>query len=396
MSKSKRREHGSGGIRERQPSVWELKYDIGTDPITGKRRTRYKTFHGKRQAAQAELRRLINLVDEGEHFDLTTLSVSAHLKTWSDHMVKHWSPKTAERNLQIIRNNLKPALGHIKLKTLSTHQIDHAWTELLENGRADGKGGLSAQTIKHCHRLLSQSLKQAVKWKFIRSNPAEDAKLPTIQKKESKTLTPDQTIDLLEALKGHQYYTPVLVAVMTGLRRGEVLALRWKRIDLDTGAISVTESLEQTANGLRYKAPKNGKTRPVAISKLLAEELRAFKLKQAEALLKHGIRQSDEALLCAQANGKELNPEDLSRRFPELLVRLGLPRITFHELRHTHATQLLKSGVHMKVMSERLGHSGIGITMNLYSHVLDGMQQDAVNLLDNTFNTAKKARPKTS
>jgi len=339
---------------------------------------------------------LINLVDEGEHFDLTTLSVSAHLKTWSDHMVKHWSPKTAERNLQIIRNNLKPALGHIKLKTLSTHQIDHAWTQLLDNGRADGKGGLSAQTIKHCHRLLSQSLKQAVKWKFIRSNPADDAKLPTIQKKESNTLSPIQTIELLEALQGHPYYIPVLVAVMTGLRRGEVLALRWKRVNFDTGTISVSESLEQTKNGLRYKAPKNGKTRTVIISKLLIEELRAFKLKQAEGLFKHGIRQTDEDLLCAQTNGKELNPEDLSRRFPELLVRLGLPRITFHELRHTHATQLLMSGVHMKVMSERLGHSGIGITMNLYSHVLDGMQQDAVNLLDNTFNSARKARPKVS
>lgn len=396
MIKSKRREHGSGGLRQRQQNVWELKYDIGADPISGKRRTRYKTFHGKRQAALAELRRLVNQVDEGEHIDLSTLSVAAHLDAWAKHMANHWSPKTNERNHQIISNNLKPVLGHIKLKVLSTHQIDHAWTRLLESGRADGRGGLSAQTIKHCHRLLSQSLKQAVKWKFIRSNPAEDAKLPTIRKKESKALTPDQTIDLLEALKGHQYYIPVLVAVMTGLRRGEVLALRWRRIDFDAGIISVAESLEQTANGLRYKTPKNGKTRPVAISKLLVEELQSFKLKQAELLLKSGIRQSDDALLCAQANGKELNPEDLSRRFPELLVRLGLPRITFHELRHTHATQLLQSGVHMKVMSERLGHSDIGITMNLYSHVLDGMQQNAVDSLDNTLNAAKKARPKTN
>jgi integrase len=396
MRKLKRREHGSGGMRERRPTVWELKYDIGVDPISGKRRTRYKTFHGKRHAAQIELRRLVNQVDEGEHIDLSTLSVAAHLERWADHMVKHWSPKTAERNLQIINNNLKPALGHIKLKSLSTHRIDHAWTWLLENGRADGRGGLSAQTIKHCHRLLSQSLKQAIKWRFVRGNPADDAKLPAIHKKESKTLTPHQTIDLLKALKGHRYYIPVLVAVMTGLRRGEVLALRWHRIDLETGIISVTESLEQSSSGLRYKSPKSGKTRLVAISKLLVEELRVFKLKQAELLLQRGIRQSDDALLCAQANGDEFNPEDLSRRFPELLIRLGLPRITFHELRHTHATQLLQSGVHMKVMSERLGHSDIGITMNLYSHVVDGMQQDAVDLLDNTLNSARKARPKTS
>ena len=377
----KRREHGSGGIRERRPGVWELKFDIGDDPITKERRTRTRTFKGKRKEALAELRRAINSVDDGKHVDPSKLTISQYFDEWFNFKVPQWSPKTAERNRQIIENNLKPELGQFKLATLTTYRIDLAYKRLGENGRADGKGGLSPQSVKHCHRLLSQALKQAVKWTHIRDNPANEATVPVVPKKEMVVLSLEQTLDLLDALRGHKYFVPVLTAVMTGLRRGEVLALRWADVDLEAGVLTVSESLEQTKEGLRYKLPKNGKVRDVAMSPSLVHELKALKTQQAQDLLRKGIRQTGETLLCCRPDSKEINPEDLSRRFPELVVRLGLPRLKFHELRHTHATQLLGAGVHMKVMSERLGHSDIGITMNLYSHVLENMQKEAADTL---------------
>ena len=396
MTSKSRREKGSGGIRELTPGVWELKYDIGRDPITNKRQTRYKRFRGKRKDALAELRRLVAAVDDGQHIDPTNLSVALYLDQWIDHMTAHWSPTTIQRNKQLCEHNIKPQFGKVKLKALSTHQLDAGYTALMQKGRADGKGGLSAQTTKHVHRLLSQALKQAVKWKYITSNPADDARVPTVPRKERKTLTVDQTLDLLESMRGHRYFIPTMIAVFTGLRRGEVLALKWKSLDLENGVLTVRESLEQTRQGLRYKTPKNGRTRPVALSGSLVAELRSHRTQQALDLLRKGIRQTGETLISCRPDGSELNPEDLSRRFPEVVKRMGLPRITFHELRHTHATQLLEAGVHMKITSERLGHSDIGITMNLYSHVVDGMQKEAVDLLDNTINSARNARPMAS
>ena len=166
--------------------------------------------------------------------------------------------------------------------------------------------------------------------------------------------------------------------------------MRWKHIDLDAGKMTVVESAEQTTTGVRYKPPKSGKGRSVALSEMVVEELRQHRLDQAEELLRLGGRQSAETFVYTRQDGEPMQPRSLSQMWAT--TETGLPRVPFHSLRHSHATHMLSAGVHPKVASERLGHSRVGITLDLYSHVLPGMQEDAVERVDTVFQIAKKKR----
>jgi len=365
---------------------------LGVDPVTGKRRTRYRIEKGTRQDAERRLRQLQHEVDEGEYATSAGVTVKKFLARWLRHSKSRVSLKTFERYEQLAEINIVPVLGEHRLDQLRPFQIDGAWDQLLKSGRKDGKGGLSPQTVKHCHRLLKQALAQAVKWQIISRNPADAIEPPRVTRQAQVVLDAGQTVTLIEALRDTQFHIPALIAVTTGLRRGEVLALRWKHLDVDSGMLTVMESLEQTKMGLRFKEPKSSKLRQVAMPVFLADVIRTHRIEQAEALLKLGIRQTGETLVCCRYDGEPMSPENLSRQFPIAVEKAGLPRITFHGLRHSHATQMLVAGVHMKVASERLGHSGIGITMDLYSHVLPGAQEEAVAKVDRALQAAVNSR----
>jgi integrase len=210
-----------------------------------------------------------------------------------------------------------------------------------------------------------------------------------------RTYDLDQTAELIEAFRPTRMLVPALLAVLCGLRRGEVAALRWKNVDLSTGQLAILESAEQVGSKVRYKTPKNGKGgRTIAMSGHLVEELRAHRLRQAEELLKVGVRLSDDSFVVAQADGSPLQPDTLTQDWVRKIADTSLPRIRFHDLRHAHATHLLASGIHPKVASERLGHSKIGITLDLYSHVLPGMQEDAAERVDAALQAAINRRSK--
>ena len=383
-----RRQKGTGGVRARRPGVYELKFDVAVNPVSGKRRTQYKTVVGTRGEAERELRRLLRQVDTGDYVEPNKVTVTGLLDRWSNHMRSQIAPKTLERYEQLIENNIKPVLGAKKLEQLRPYHIDVAWTALLQEGRKDNKGGLAPQTVKHCHRLLRQALAQAVRWQLIGRNPADAVKPPRVARKDLDVLDAEQTATLLRAIRETRYYVPALIAVTTGLRRGEVLALQWNDVALDGGGLSVVRSLEQTKAGLRFKEPKNGRFRQVAMPSLLIAELRRHRREQTEELLKLGVRQSNDALVCCRVDGEPMNPEDLSRRFPDAVVNAGLPRITFHALRHSHATQLLSGGTHPKVAQERLGHGSISVTMDLYSHHVPGLQEEAAEMVDIALQSA--------
>ena len=225
-----------------------------------------------------------------------------------------------------------------------------------------------------------------------RAIPADilSKRLPKVERKEMVTWAPEQSAQSLESIKHTRTYWPVLVALATGMRRGEVLALRWKHVDLDRGTLRVMQSLEQTKNGLRFKDTKTSKVRAIALPAYSVEELRRLKRQQAEELLALGIRQTGDTLVCCRADGEPLQPRSLTHQFAKLGKDMkDLPRLRFHDLRHTHATQLLASGVHPKVAQERLGHSTITTTMDIYSHVTPTMQADAAARLDAAYQTAK-------
>jgi integrase len=240
------------------------------------------------------------------------------------------------------------------------------------------------------HRLLKQALGQAVRWELLSRNAADAVDPPKVERGSLTTYDMTQTVELLEALRGARLRLPVLLGVMCGLRRGEIVALRWCHIDLAAGKISVMESAEQTASGVRYKPPKSGRSRTVALSAMVISELRRHRLAQAEELLHLGARQSDATFVYTRQDGEPMQPRSLSQMWST--IRTTLPRIRFHDLRHAHATHMLGAGVHPKVASERLGHSRVGITLDLYSHVLPGMQEDAAARVDVAFQIALKKR----
>jgi integrase len=206
------------------------------------------------------------------------------------------------------------------------------------------------------------------------------------------TLTSEEAGRLLEAIKHRRVYWLVLIALATGMRRGEILAIRWKNVDLERGLARVVESLEQTKSGLRFKAPKTEKSRAIALPGFVVEELRRLKRQQAEELFAQGVRQSGDTLICGRYDGGPMPPRSLTHEFAKVAGRAGdVPRVRFHDLRHSHATQLLAAGVHPKVAQERLGHTTITTTLDLYSHVTETMQADAAAKLDTALRSAINA-----
>jgi integrase len=383
----------TGHIRQRSKDSWELRYSRGTNPATGKRLVVTTTVRGDRKAAERELRRLLRTLDTGDHIDSTDMTVRAWLTQWHETKREEVSPKTHKRYGEIVYNFLIPALGALTLARLTPSHIEKAYSDWASGGRRDGKpGGLSPLTRRYIHIVLKSALTRAVEQQLLARNPADllSKRLPKVERKEMVTLTPDQVAQLLESMKESRTYWPVLIALATGMRRGEVLALRWKNIDLDREILRVTQSLEQTKKGLRFKDTKTSKTRAIRLPAYAVEELRRLKREQAEELLALGIRQTGETLVCCRADGEPLQPRSLTHHFTIMRDRMkGIPRLRFHDTRHTHATQLLAGGVHPKVAQERLGHSTITTTMDLYSHVTDTMQADAAERLDTAFQTAK-------
>jgi integrase len=386
----------TGHIRERSPGSYELRYSLGTDPATGKRKMATATVRGSRKGAEKELRRLLRSLDTGEHVDPTRMTVREWLAAWLAAVRDEVSPKTHERYGELVRHFLLPALGNLPLPKLAPAHIQEAYTSLATGCRRDGKpGGLSSRTRRQIHAVLRSALTRAVEQQLIARNPAEvfRRRLPKVERRELTTLTVQQSRQLLDAIRHQRLYWPVLIALATGMRRGEILALRWRSVDLDGGSIRVVESLEQTKTGLRFKPPKTDHYRVVTLPAYAIEELRRLKREQAEELLRLGVRQASDTLVYARADGEPLQPRSLTHEFAVMRQIKDVPRVRFHDLRHSHATQLLLAGVHPKVAQERLGHSTITTTFDLYSHVTATMQEDAAAKLDSAFRSAISTRP---
>ncbi len=365
---------------------------MGVNPVTGKKKQKWYTVKGNRRDAQKELTRLLRDIDTGEYSDPANLTLGAYLEKWlSDYARPTVSEKTYERYAEIIHNDIIPNLGHLLLGKIRPLDIQHYYSGALVSGRKDGKGGLSPRTVLHYHRILREALQQAVKWQLIGRNPSDSVEPPRPRHMEMKVLDNTQVITLLESTKGHRFYLPVLLAVCTGLRRGEILALKWSDIDFGKSALMVKRSLQETKTGIAFKDTKTARSRrTVSLSQLELDALMLEKKKQDELKEILGAVYQNNELVCAQDDGRPIIPRCLTAAFEHLLVKAGLPKIRFHDLRHTHATILLSQNVHPKVVSERLGHSTVGITLDTYSHVLPNMQEEAARKFHDALQAASE------
>ncbi len=381
-----------GHIRERSPGHWAIVIDL-RDPATGNRKRKWHKFEGTKRAAQTECARLVSEIQRGSYVEPNKTTVAQFLDGWLADVKARVSPKTYERYEQVCRKNIAPLLGAVLLPKLKPAQISEAYTKALACGRRKRSGGLSPRTVHHMHVILKGALAQAVRWEMLVRNPAAAVDPPKVGHAPMHTYDLSQTAELLEAARGRRIFVPTLLAVLCGLRRGEIAALRWRNVDLVVGQLAVVQSAEQTKAGVRYKEPKSGRGRTVALSATSVAELKAHRIQQAQDLLKVGKRLSDDDFVVTQADGLPLQPHSLGQEWVRFLARNGtLPRIRFHDLRHAHATHLLASGVHPKIASERLGHSKVGITLDLYSHVLPNMQTDAVALVVDALKAAIQRR----
>jgi integrase len=381
----RRRGFGEGSIDKRNGQPYRIRYSID-----GKRYCR--PFTGTVAEAKIKLRELLGAGDKGQHVEPSKQTLAQYFESWLGQIKPNVSPRTHERYGQIARKNIAPLLGSIALSKLTKIDIRKAYANALESGRVDG-GGLSPQSVHHMHRVLYSALRQAERDNLITRNPAallEKRDRPKVERKAVHTIDAPTTATVIDAARERRLFIPLLLAALCGLRRGEITALRWRAIDLDNGQLAVVASTEQTDVGdirIRDKEVKSGRARTVALPALAIEELRRWRVEQAEELLKLGVRADDSWKVFTQADGSTMQPHSLTSAMSAFLKEWG---ITLHGLRHSHASHMLANNVHPKIVQERLGHSGIAITMDIYSHLMPNMQGEAAAAVDGALRRALK------
>jgi integrase len=325
--------------------------------------------------------------DTGLVVDDKNMSFGEFLDAWiSDTVRGTVRDSTLWRDKSLIANHIKPALGRIKLKNLNAIHLQGMYRDRLDRGISEDKG-LSGSTVQKIHHIVHKALGQAVKWDLIPRNPAESVKAPTPSSKEMRPLSADEARTLLRAAKGNRLEALYILAVHTGMRRGELLGLKWDDVDLDTGVprVRVRRTLTRTGGGkgLALGEPKTkASRRTVRLTPGAVDALRRHRARQAEERLKVGNLYADRGLVFAGESGGLINPSNLRQRsFIPLLRAAGLPQITFHDLRHTCASLLFSKNVHPKFVQELLGHARVAITLDIYSHMLPGMGGEAADAM---------------
>ncbi len=315
---------------------------------------------------------------KGLVFDDENLNVGEYLDRWlSDAVRGTVRESTFSRDKYLAINHIKPSIGRIKLKNVSALHLQSLYRDRLDSG-------LSGSTVQKMHHVLHKALSQAVRWNLIPRNPADSVKAPTASTKEMHPLSAPEARRLLEAAReaGDRLEALYVLAIHTGMRRGELLGLKWDDIDLDGSTVRVRRTLTRKGTGYVLGEPKTKKSRrTVKLTQRAVEVLRIHRRRQLEEKLRAGVYE-DSGLVFAGERGGLINPSNLRQRsFAPLLERAGLPQITFHDLRHTCASLLFQKNIHPKFVQELLGHASVAITLDTYSHMLPGMGGEAADAM---------------
>jgi integrase len=357
----------------------------------GKRRRRWSGGHARKADAEAALRAELGRRDSGVTLDPGKVTVAALATRWLAHVRMTRDEGTAVEYERYLRNHVLPVLGGQQLKTLGPADLDGLYARLLQGPRLDGRpGGLSARTVRNIHKTIHRMLHQAVRWRLLAVNPAADLELPPVVEPQMVTLDHAQARRLLEVAASPRragWWAPLLLlAVATGARRGELLALRWADLDVDTGTATIRRTLRRGQAGLRYKTPKTrAGQRTVGLGPQTVAALRRLRADQLERRLAFGAAyHAEDDLVVCKVDGAPLRPDHVSSEFRRLAARAGLPsEVHLHTLRHSAASFLAAAGVPASDIAAQLGHAdGGALALRVYVHPLEENKRRAAAQLD--------------
>ena len=368
----------SSYIRKRNKKYSAI-LEVGRDAVTGKKIQKSLGSFNTKKEADIVLTAAMAKVNSGDYILPQKMKVKDFLNTWLETYAKNLSPTTYNGYKIIVNNHLNPAFGELEIQKLQPIHFQQYYNTKSET--------LKGKTLIQHHRVFRKALDYAWKNQLITRNPADMVDAPKVKKYTSTVLTPSQAKQLLAAVKNTRFEAPVNLGLSLGLRRGEILGLRWSDIDFINKTINIEQTLVLVATELIFKEPKTeGSKRSISAPLELLKILSNHKKLQNELCLRSGGAFNNKRdIVCTRDNGDPINPSTFSRAFGDFIKKYDLPYFRLHDLRHTNATFMLLSGTSAKVASNRLGHSTINITMDLYSHVLKDMNEDAADRLNDVI-----------
>ena len=377
---AKRRGNNEGSVTLRKDGLWvaRISQDGGRVSVYGK----------TKKEATNKLRGLQRKQEDNLPVVASQMTIRDYLTQWLGKIKNQVRPKTLADYESTIRLHISPELGRIKLGKLEPRDIDEAWNNLIEHGT-------SASVVVYAHRRLSKALNDAMKRQYIYRNPCQGVTPPKESRKELYPPNAEAVHQFLEAARATEYYEALHTSFYTGLRRGELLALRWRDVDLAMATLSVAHSLYRAKGGQSiYQQPKSAKGRRlVSLTPSSALTLRSLRDRQEADGLLYGYAVNDDTPVFRYRDGSSFLPRGFSGAFTKIMQKAGLEGYRLHDARHAHATLMLKQGVHPKIVQERLGHAKVGTTLDIYSHVTPGMQQAAALAFEQSLTETRSAVP---
>jgi integrase len=328
-------------------------------------------------------------VESGELVEPSKVTLETFLfKTWLPTMERTLAPSTLRSYRDILKARVLPTLGTVPIQGLTAAQLNGLYSHLLSNGRSNGGGALAARSVRYTHVVVRKALKDASRWGVVPRNVADLANPPKVtETRKWTTWTPAETRSFLDHVADDRLGPLWELTVISGMRRGELLGLRWEDLDLETGTVAIRRALVVVGYEVVVSQTKTDRARVIALDTGMVAILREWRRLQLEERMAWGPAYRDSGYIFTKEDGSPLHPDETSKAFNRLVDSSGLPRIRFHDLRHGWATTALAAGVHPKIVAERLGHASIQITLDTYSHVLPQQDRAAGELVASLYRT---------
>ena len=372
----------TGSIRERKTSSgisYQITIEGGYDELTGKRIRAYKNVKGSKREAKSVMHKMITEMEEGKLSHRSKKKVNEWMDEWLDNYLPNIEETTRKGYRDKINRYIKPTIGDIYIKALRPEHVQRMVNDMLDDG-------LAPKSIRDAYNNINAAMKKAVKLRLIPYNPCEAVELPKLKKYRAKVYPIEMIHTLLDTAMDTDMYLPVFLLVMVGLRRGELLALKWDDIDFENNVLKVRRNMVNGENGFIIKAPKSeAGIRDIHLGEDVMSVLREARMQYTYDAFSYGVGFQNLGFVIRQQDGSPYKPDSMTQKWQRFIKAYNLPKIRLHDLRHSNATALISAGVNPRVVQQRLGHSDVNITLNTYTHVLPEMDIEAASKLDSVI-----------